>query len=307
VTGVPAVRPFAIALAVVTASLGLTACIGTGGPPVDCTTAGLPTTVAYKTVPGTAANLTSLDIHAPAGACAAPVLMWVHGGGYRTGDKKNQMDDKVRLFNGRGWIVVSVNYRLTVATDPATARFPDHYDDVADAIAWVHRTIGDYGGDPARIAVLGHSAGADIVSNVVTNPAYLQRQGLPLSTVRCAGPLDTEGFDKVAAGTDDPDGEQDQWQVALGNNPDYRTQTSATTLVRPGIGIPEMIGVFRGTLRRQQIETAFLDAVRAAGIAATTIDARSLTHGEVNSRIGASGDTVMTTPLLWFLTRCFAR
>jgi arylformamidase len=274
--------------------------------PTECSPAEGPTTVAYRTVPGFDTDLTSLDIHLPASAeCDAPVVMWVHGGGYRTGDKANGMRDKIRLFNDAGWILVSVNYRLTVLGQDASAQFPDHYDDVAAAIAWVHDHIDSYGGDPTRIALLGHSAGADIVSNVVTNPTYLDGVGLGLSSVRCAGPLDTEGFDKTAANATDPDGERDLWKAALGNNPDYATTTSATLLIEPDIDIPPMIGVVRGTPLRQQIQTEFLDTLAANGIDVTTIDARSLTHGGVNANIGAADDTVMTAPLMAFLTDCF--
>lgn len=281
----------------------------TAGPTTtaNCAAPELPSTVPYKTVAGIDPNLVSLDIHTQPGLCDAPVVMWVHGGGYRTGDKANQIADKVALANSRGWILVSVNYRLTDEGAAGSARFPDHFQDVADSVAWVHAHIGSYGGDPDRFALMGHSAGADIVANVVTNPAYLNTAGLDLGTVSCAGPLDTEGFDKTAAGAGDPDGERDQWRLALGNNPDYLTATSATNLIRPGIGIPPMIGVVRGTPRRQDIEATFLRSLRAAGIPATTIDATTLSHNEVNSRIGRPGDTVMTEPIVTFLSDCFAQ
>ncbi len=279
---------------------------GTSSQEVTCATPGMPTTVAYRVLPGIDPNLTSVDIHAPADACGAPVVMWVHGGGYQKGDKAQQMKDKVRLFNEHGWILVSVNYRLTAPGQPGSAQFPDHFDDVAAAVAWVHDTIAGYGGDPASVALLGHSAGADIVANVADNPTYLAAHGLGLDALVCAGPLDTEGFDKTTAGERDPDGEKEQWQVALGNEPDYLNATSATALVKPGIGIPPTIGVVRGTAQRQQIETGYLAALGDAGIATTSIDARTLSHNEVNSQIGAPGDTVMTGPVTAFLTGCFA-
>jgi acetyl esterase/lipase len=275
----------------------------TGG----CADPSAPATVAYASFPAVDPDLTSLDVHTRPEACGWPVAVWVHGGGYRTGDKANQMADKVRLAGEQGWVLVSVNYRLTDPGSPTAAVYPDHFTDVAAALGWVHESIGRYGGDPSRIAVLGHSAGADIVANVVTDPRYLAAEGLELADVVCAGPLDTEGFDKVAAGAGDPDGEQLQWKTALGNQPDYLTSTSATRLIRPDIGIPPMIGVVRGTERRQEIERAFLETLEANGIEATEIDARSLTHNEVNSRIGEPGDTVMTAPLVAFLTDCFAR
>ena len=77
------------------------------------------------------------------------------------------MADKVRWARSHGWVLVSVNYRLTRPGDANPARYPDHYDDVASALAWTVDHIDRYGGDPDRIAVLGHSAGADIVSNVM--------------------------------------------------------------------------------------------------------------------------------------------
>lgn len=307
--------------AVLVALVGVVACSSSGAPGpatgssgpapsgasqrAACEQSGAKTTVAYRTINGVDPDLTSVDVYPVAGVCDAPVVMWVHGGGYRTGDKANQIRDKAKLFNDNGWMLVSVNYRLTTPGRPGSAQYPDHYDDVAAAVAWVVRDIGSQGGDPSRVALLGHSAGADIVSNVATNPTYLGRQGLDLSALRCAGPLDTEGFDKVAAGADDPDGELEQWRSALGNNPDYLTETSATRLVAPGIGVPPMIGVVRGAPRRQQIETAFLAALRSAGVEATAIDARALTHNEVNTNLGAPGDTVMTAPVVAFLEQCF--
>ena len=262
------------------------------------------TTVAYRTVPRVAADLTSLDLYVPARRCraagGAPVVAWIHGGGYARGDKANQIRRKVALFAARGWIAASVNYRLTRPGDPASARYPDHFDDVAAAVAWLRTNIGRRGGNPRRIALVGHSAGADIVSNVAVAPRYLAAHRQSLRALRCAAPLDTAGFDKPRAGPV----EQGQWRLALGNLPDYLTSTSATLHVMPRIGIAPMLTVFRGTPARQRIEQRFAQALRAASVAATLVDARSLSHEEVNTRIGAPGDTVMTAPLLRFLGRC---
>jgi acetyl esterase/lipase len=265
-------------------------------------------TVAYEQLAGVPLNSTSLDLYAPAAGCVAgggpaPVVIWVHGGGYHNGDKANQVADKVRLFNDLGYVFISVNYRLTVAGDPASAHYPDHYRDVAAAVAWTRAKIASRGGDPRRIALFGHSAGADIVSNVAVNPAWLGERGLGLDDLRCAGPLDTEGFDKVASSDD---GEDLHWLDSLGNNPNYKTETSANYLIRPRTGIAPVITVFRGSAQRQQIENAFAQRLRDAGVQTTLIDARSLSHNEVNTKIGAAGDTVMTGPIVDFLADCFA-
>ena len=272
-----------------------------------CATPGLPTTVRYRTVPGVAANLTSLDVHAPARACDAPVVVWVHGGGYQVGDKRNQMADKVRLFNARGWILVSVNYRLTTPGKPGSATFPDHYEDVAAAVAWVHAQIPRYGGDPERTALRGHSAGADIVSNVTAQPSYLAKHHLAPSDLACTAPLDTAGFDKLARPPDAD--ERRQWAAALGGDPKRLAATSATRLVRAAgaeADVPPTLTVYRGTAARQRIEKGYAAALRAAGTPVTLVDATRLSHNEVNSRIGAPGDQVMTPALVRFLTSCFA-
>ena len=285
------------------ASAPVTSTGGTTEAAAGCAQPGLPTTVAYRRIAGVPRNATSLDIHAAAGACDAPVVVWVHGGGYHHGDKANGMRDKAALFNRKGWILVSVNYRLTTAGDPSSAHFPDHYDDVAAALAWVEDHIADYGGDAGRLALLGHSAGADIVANVAAEPTYLAGQGASADLIDCLAPLDTAGYDKPRASAV----EGRQWLDALGNNPDYLTETSATLLLRSGEAAPppDTLSVHRGTPRRQDIALDYLRAVRQAGGETVAVDARSLTHGQVSSRIGAAGDRVMTPPLTRFLRTCF--
>ena len=304
----------ALALAVACTSAGtaasatsvLTTAAGTDGAASaagSCAEPGLRTTVAYRRIAGVPRNATSLDLHAPADACDAPVVVWVHGGGYHHGDKANGMRDKVALFNRQGWILVSVNYRLTRVGDPSSAHYPDHYEDVAAALGWVEDNIADYGGDAGRVALLGHSAGADIVANVAAEPTYLADQGASADLIGCLAPLDTAGFDKPRASTV----EGRQWLDALGNNPDYLTDTSATLLLRSGEAAPppDTLSVYRGNLRRQAVELDYLRATRQAGGETVAVDARSLTHGQVSSRIGAAGDRVMTPPLLRFLRTCF--
>lgn len=257
-------------------------------------------TVAYRAIPGVDRDLTSLDVHPVGRGCDHPVVVWVHGGGYRTGDKRNAMTDKVRWARAHGWVLVSVNYRLTRPGTAEPVRYPDHYDDVASALAWTVRHIDRFGGDPRRIAVLGHSAGADIVSNVLVVPDHLRRHGLAPADVRCAAPLDTEGFDKTRATATG----RDQWRLPLGNLADYRTATSATLRARRATHIPPTIGVVRGSRARRSIERDFLATLDRLGVRTATIDARTLSHAEVNRRIGAPGDTVMTPPLTRFLDGC---
>lgn len=101
-----------------------------------------------------------LDIHRdPRAAAGAPVLVLVHGGAWALGDKANPefIDTKAAHFVGRGWVVVSVNYRLLPWGGPA-----EQAEDVARALVAVQRQVGRWGGDGARVCLLGHSTGAHL-------------------------------------------------------------------------------------------------------------------------------------------------
>ncbi|HEY7150906.1 MAG TPA: alpha/beta hydrolase [Solirubrobacterales bacterium] len=298
-----------VAAAGILSCLALALLLPTAGSAVpSCTGTSAAHTIAYERLPGVPANATSLDVYKLSPSCprppsGAPVVVWVHGGGYHTGDKSNQIAAKRKLFNGNGYVFISVNYRLTRTGIPSSAHYPDHYRDLAAAIAWTHAHVSSWGGNPRRIAVLGHSAGADIVANVTTNARWLRDRSLFLGSVRCAGTLDTAGFDKTRV--PDASAEAMQWKDALGNDAAYKQDTSATLLAKAGAQIPRTITVVRGTPLRRSIQTAYVDRLRSLGIGVSTIDASSLSHAEVNSRIGAPGDTVMTPPLMHFLSGCF--
>ena len=98
-------------------------------------------------------------------------MVYVHGGGWKRGDK-SRVGEKVEFFTGRGWVFVSVNYRLL----PEGAH-PANVNDVARALAWVHDHATDYGGDPDRLFLMGHSAGAHLAALVATSEGASPRGG----------------------------------------------------------------------------------------------------------------------------------
>ena len=93
-----------------------------------------------------------LDVYYPEAGQGCPVVVWFHGGGLEGGSK----EIPARLKE-KGWVVVGVNYRLL---PNVTVR--ETLDDAAEAVAWVFRHAVDYGGDPDKIVVTGHSAGGYI-------------------------------------------------------------------------------------------------------------------------------------------------
>lgn len=88
-----------------------------------------------------------------------PVLLQVHGGGWMIGEKEQQAKPLMFHLAQRGWLCVSINYRLS-----PTAAFPAHIVDVKKSIAWVRENIAEYGGNPDYIAITGGSAGGHLSS-----------------------------------------------------------------------------------------------------------------------------------------------
>lgn len=289
--------------AVVTALAGAAPVAAAPGRARKCPTDGTPVrNVPYETVKGVDPKLLSVDVYPVATGCPSPVVAWVHGGGWRTGDKRFQMVDKVAHWNALGYTVVSVNYRLTDPTAAEPIRYPTHNEDVAAAVAWVHHNIAAYGGDPERVALLGHSAGAQIVASVATDPTYLGAHDLSPKDLRCVAPIDTEGFDvarMVGAGIP-------LYAEAFGTDPATLTEASPLTHVTADAAIPPHLLVRRGTLGRQRIMQQYADALTAVGVPVTVIDGAGLTHGDVNRLIGAPGDTRMTPTVDSFLADCLA-
>ncbi|MGP8060037.1 MAG: alpha/beta hydrolase fold domain-containing protein [Acidimicrobiales bacterium] len=91
------------------------------------------------------------------GLRAAPVMIYIHGGAWVIGDKREQGKPMLYELVARGWVCVAINYRLS-----PKATWPEHIVDCKRAIAWVREHIAEYGGDPSFIALSGGSAGGHL-------------------------------------------------------------------------------------------------------------------------------------------------
>lgn len=134
-----------------------------------------------------------LDAYIPAGAAQAPVLFMVHGGAWMIGDKSHAgvVANKLSRWLPRGYIFVSVNYRLVPRATPL-----EQADDVARALALVQQRAAGWGGDARRVLVMGHSAGAHLVSLLAADASIAAARGAGkwLGTVS----LDSAAMDLVA-------------------------------------------------------------------------------------------------------------
>lgn len=134
-----------------------------------------------------------LDIYAPRRLqTPAPVVFFIYGGSWSDGDRRNY-EFAGRALAALGYVTVVADYRLVPEVE-----FPSFLEDCTDAFGWTVEHIAEYGGDPQRIALMGHSAGAYNAISLALHHDYLGQRGL-LGNVRCmvglSGPYDFFPFD----------------------------------------------------------------------------------------------------------------
>src|SRR5207253_10549737 len=105
----------------------------------------------------------TLDVYTSVEGKGKPVVVWIHGGGWRRGDKAD-VHHKPQAFVDKGFVLVSINYRFV-----PTVTVKQIAGDVAKAIRWAHDHAKDYNGDPNTMIVMGHSAGAQLAALVCTD------------------------------------------------------------------------------------------------------------------------------------------
>ncbi|MFO0852392.1 MAG: alpha/beta hydrolase [Gemmataceae bacterium] len=250
-----------------------------------------------------------LDVYAPAGGKSLPVVVWIHGGGWQAGDKSD-VQVKPQAFADAGFVFVAPNYRLLPAVDMGTI-----VRDVAKAVGWVRRHIADHGGDPNRLLIMGHSAGAQLAALLCTDGRYLQAEGVPPAAVKGCVPVDGDTYDVPAIIAT----AEARWQAhglprakfghreKFGNDPAKHREFSAVTHVAKDKGIPPFLILHVAehpdvSAQAQRLGTA----LKAAGVPVTVFGARETTHARINADLGRPDDPA-TKALFQFLAGVLER
>lgn len=229
--------------------------------------------------------LQQLDVWRAKGAKGpAPLVVFVHGGGWKRGDKDNATGRfKAPHFTGEGYAFASINYRLVPA-----ATVEQQAADVAAAVKALVDRATALGIDRRRIVLMGHSAGAHLVALVGTDERYLKGAGLSFADISGVIPIDGAAYDVPAQMKDGPAIMQATYSQAFGTDP-ARQRALSPTLQAAAPNAPAflMLHVQRPDGVRQA--QALGAALTAAG---ARVDYGSFPgeglqgHAEINKRLG---------------------
>jgi acetyl esterase/lipase len=246
-----------------------------------------------------------LDVYSPAKAKDLPVVFWIHGGGWQGGDKAD-VQLKPQAFADKGFVFVSTNYRLLPSVDMGTINR-----DVAKSVRWVHDHIAEYGGDPKRLYIMGHSAGAELAALICTDERYLKAEGLSLAIIKGCVPVDGDTYDVPAI----IEVAETRWRVhglpkakfghreKFGNDPEKHKDFSAVTHVARDKGIPPFLLLHVAEHPDTSAQAQRLgNVLKDAGIAVTVFGARETTHNKINANLGSIDDPA-TKALFEFLDK----
>lgn len=246
-------------------------------------TAVLESDVAYGTDPAQ-----RIEVIGPGAPGPHPVLVFIHGGGWHSGTP-GDYHFVGRQFARRGYLVVLAGYRLGLA-----GKYPHMLEDSAAAVAWVHANAARIGGDPGRVFLMGHSAGAYNVVMLGLDRQWLGRAGVPDGFVKAvvglSGPYDFFPFTSDSA------------RNAFGDQPDPAI-TQPINFVR-GDAPPILLltGDSDETVKPRN-SVALGKALTAAGHPTTPVILAGVDHSGTVMKLGApfNRDPGVLGPVLAFL------
>jgi len=220
------------------------------------------------------------DVYVPRGARNAPVVLMVHGGAWRTGDKQSRgvVGRKVERWTREGIVVISVNYRLLPNTDPV-----DQARDVARALATAQARLREWGGDPGKVVLMGHSSGAHLVALLDARPSLATSLGARVWLGAII--LDSAALDVVQTMTLP---HLRLYTRAFGAERDYWRQASPAHHL--AAGAKPMLLVC-SSLRRDSCPAAtrFAAKATAVGVRAEVVPVPK-SHAAIDAELGAPGE-----------------
>jgi acetyl esterase/lipase len=236
-------------------------------------------------------RLLSMDVYSPAKTGSWPVIVMVHGGGWKRGDKASPgvATAKSHYFVQNGFVFISVNYRLVPDVKPT-----DQAGDLARAVGFLKKEVNKYGGDPDRIVLMGHSAGAHLSARVATDPTYLRTQGLSPKDLQGVVLLDGAAYNLPEALGEGGTGKMESglYRDAFGHDTEFWRKCSPT-LQAGAAPLPPFL-IFHAGQREaaRHFSQQLAEALLAAGGKAEVVAVPDKNHAGINKDIGTSDDGI---------------
>lgn len=235
-----------------------------------------------------------LDIHHAAELGAGkPVVFWIHGGGWQTGDKTH-VRSKPEWFSSKGFVFVSINHRLLPDVEMELL-----IQDVAKALGWVRKNIRDFGGDPDRILVGGHSSGAQLAALLCCDQSYAEAEGVSLRNIIGCIPVDGDTYD-IPAMIETAETRRRVHQQPppkfghrekFGNTPEKHAAFSAVNHINPGKNIPPFLILHVAAHPDNSAQaTRLASCLKEAGVPVSLFAGKDTDHVKLNDLLGTPND-----------------
>lgn len=233
-------------------------------------------------------------IDSPTCSTAAPIILYVHGGGWIAGGKEQSLF-KPLAFVPNGFVFASTNYPFLPKISVA-----EMAKSVADAVGWLRRHSTEFGGDPERIFLVGHSAGAHLVSLLATNTSFLEQAGVPMASIRGVVSLDTLVYNLPKLISSPAGGFHTQLFVG---NKAFLEKISPWHHISDGADQTPFL-IFYSDGRPDAINQTipFGARMRSAGQEAIVVEAAGRSHDSLHEKLGTPGDEA-TALILEFIRR----
>ena len=240
-----------------------------------------------------------IDLWLPTEVAQPPLIVYVHGGAWRLGDR-SRVAAKPAWALEAGWALASVEYRLT-----PQVRHPAHVEDIAAAVAWIQQHHQQLGVDPHRVALLGHSAGAHLVTFVGVDGQLRARAGIHDPGLRAVIALDGAGYDIPAIMASGNRQLRRIYSDAFGDDPAGWVAASPTHQIKPADHHPSFL--LFSVAHREAATVAAAELARRlmeVGAQAQAVPIPNTTHAEINRSFGLA-DATTTALATAFLHEAF--
>ena len=242
----------------------------------------------YAYRPSLGAESPALDVYTKNNLKNAPVLIYVHGGAWRKGDK-SRVHAKPKHFNKLGFVFVSINYRLVPGVTVET-----QLEDVDQALNWVTQNITKHGGNPKNLHLMGHSAGAHLVAMTGVRPLTSAKRLITAGALRSILSNDTRAYDLPRIAKNGRGGKMPKIYASVFGLEAARWQAlSPIYQLKPGQNLPDFLVLYSGqgnTATRRAFTVDFVRSMHKVGGSAELFDGSKYSHAKINQDIGGNNE-----------------